>query len=211
VAGENNRRKVAEGVVEEAEEKTNDDFSACIMWMDDYHRLEEWLAYHYRTMKLRYVVIGVDPDSVGSSIDVIDRWNNSPNLKDNFHITVWNETIFVDQITLNKNENEIENEMNRMLNNNGTGTTATATATATAKVIGTAKINQHQTRQRRFYEHCTKHLLEMNKTWASYIENDEFMSIKTKRMKPKIGRIVNDDDDNDNDNDNEFQQVLSKY
>jgi hypothetical protein len=106
----------------------------------------------------------------------IDQWNNSPNLKDNFHITVWNETIYVDQRTRNKNENE--NEMNRMLNNNGT-------ATATATIIGTAKIKQYLIRQRKFNKHCTKHLLEMNKTWVSYIDNDEFMSIKTKKTLKK--------------------------
>ena len=45
--------------------------------MDDNFRLDEWLAYHYHAMKLRYVVLNVDPFSRTSPSPVIERWNNA--------------------------------------------------------------------------------------------------------------------------------------
>ena len=45
------------------EHDKEDSFSACLLWMDDNFRLEEWLAYHYYILKLRYVVINIDPNS----------------------------------------------------------------------------------------------------------------------------------------------------
>ena len=51
-------------------------FSACLMWMDENHRLPEWLAYHYHTVNLRYVVVAVDPYAKTSPSDVLDRWGS---------------------------------------------------------------------------------------------------------------------------------------
>ncbi len=59
--------------------------------MDDNHRLEEWLAYHYYFLKLRYVVINVDPRSTTSPQAIVDRWNN-PTL--NMTIVLWNDIMY---------------------------------------------------------------------------------------------------------------------
>jgi hypothetical protein len=41
------------------------------------------------------------------------------------------------------------------------------------------KTNQHRTRQRHFYKHCTAHLNKLNQTWTTYHDIDEFVSINS--------------------------------
>ena len=51
-----------------------DSFSACLLVMDDNHRLVEWIAYHYHVLPLRYLVVAVDPRSKTSPTDILNRW-----------------------------------------------------------------------------------------------------------------------------------------
>ena len=44
--------------------KADEAFSACMLVMDDNHRLTEWLAYHYHVLPLRYLVVAVDPKAI---------------------------------------------------------------------------------------------------------------------------------------------------
>jgi Glycosyltransferase family 92 len=64
----------------------NNSVSACLLFMDDNHRLVEWLAYHYFIMPLRHVIVLPDPDSRTSPMDVLERW------KPYMTIEVWNDT-----------------------------------------------------------------------------------------------------------------------
>jgi Glycosyl transferase family 2 len=49
-------------------------FSACLLWMDDNFRLTEWVAYHYYMLKLRHIVVAVDPRSRTNPWDVLRKW-----------------------------------------------------------------------------------------------------------------------------------------
>lgn len=49
-------------------------FSACLLVMDDNHRLIEWLAYHYHVLPLRYLIVAVDPRSKTSPTSILNRW-----------------------------------------------------------------------------------------------------------------------------------------
>jgi hypothetical protein len=53
------------------------------MWMDDNFQLTEWIAYHYYTMNLRFLVVHPDPRSKTSPSDVLDKW------KDRMTIVEW--------------------------------------------------------------------------------------------------------------------------
>jgi len=55
-------------------EKT-DVISACLLVKDDNHILSEWIGYHYSTLPLRHLVVGVDPLSKSSPADILRRWN----------------------------------------------------------------------------------------------------------------------------------------
>jgi hypothetical protein len=51
-----------------------DSFAACLLVMDDNHRLVEWLAYHYHVLPLRYLVVAVDPRSRTSPTPILNRY-----------------------------------------------------------------------------------------------------------------------------------------
>ena len=60
-------------------------FSACLLFMDDNHRLPEWLAFHYYALPLRHLIIAVDPASTQNPPHIPSRW------KELIDITVWND------------------------------------------------------------------------------------------------------------------------
>jgi hypothetical protein len=178
----------------EDDENEDEHFSACILWMDDNHRLEEWLAYHYYLLKLRYVVINVDPKSTTSPQAIVDRWNgknklynnnnNHPLLEYDLNMTIalWNDTQYI---------NPIRYEFEQ------------------AK-IGVAKGDEkyrlateyHKYRQPEFYKACSRHLISerekqyqnvnsssisstINSTlynnasqWTTYHDTDEFLAFE---------------------------------
>lgn len=53
-----------------------DSFSACLLTMDDNHFLIEWLAYHYHTLPLRYLIVAVDPKSKTTPSAILEKWRN---------------------------------------------------------------------------------------------------------------------------------------
>ncbi|KAL3942468.1 MAG: hypothetical protein SGBAC_003352 [Bacillariaceae sp.] len=53
------------------------------MWMDDYERLIEWIAYHYHVLPLRHLVIFKDPNSEKDPSEILERW------KPFLEITLW--------------------------------------------------------------------------------------------------------------------------
>ncbi|CAB9507386.1 expressed unknown protein [Seminavis robusta] len=66
-------------------------FAACILIKDDNHWLIEWLAYHWHTMPLRYLVVAVDPDSKTSPVPILKRWKDRKLMA----ISIWNDTMFM--------------------------------------------------------------------------------------------------------------------
>ena len=66
-----------------------DSFSACLLVMDENHRLVEWIAYHYYALNLRYLIIAVDPKSTEEPTDVLDRW------RDKMIIEEWNDRFYL--------------------------------------------------------------------------------------------------------------------
>lgn len=72
-------------------------FSACVLIMDENHRLPEWLAYHYYALKLRYVVAAIDPRSKTSPAPIFDMWRDRLNVTivewTDVNFTRWNLTI----------------------------------------------------------------------------------------------------------------------
>jgi hypothetical protein len=67
----------------------HDTFSACLLLMDDNHRLAEWMAYHYHVMPLRYIIVTIDPRSKTSPTWIFNRWR-----KEGVYIEVWKDRDF---------------------------------------------------------------------------------------------------------------------
>jgi hypothetical protein len=64
-------------------------FSACMLVMDDNHRLTEWMAYHYHVLPLRYMIVAVDPRSKTSPTHILNQWRRR-----GVHIIEWNDRDF---------------------------------------------------------------------------------------------------------------------
>lgn len=62
-------------------------FSACMLVMDDNHRLTEWLAYHYHVLPLDYLVVAIDPNSKTSPSLILNQWRSY-----GMTIVEWNNT-----------------------------------------------------------------------------------------------------------------------
>ena len=99
--GNATRSAVSEGGASTAS-KPEPTFSACLLVMDDNHRLPEWLAYHYHAVNLRYVVVAVDPHSTTSPSVVLERWRTR------MEYEVWNDV-------------DYRNETDRRLDSDGPG------------------------------------------------------------------------------------------
>ena len=69
----------------------NESFSACLLIMDDNHRLSEWIGYHYFAMSLRYLVVAVDPHSKTSPSQILNRW------RDRMTVVEWTDSNFTEK------------------------------------------------------------------------------------------------------------------
>ena len=134
------------------DESADESFSACILWMDDNHRLEEWLAYHYYLLKLCYVVLNVDPWSKTSPQAIVDRWSDHGG-KINLNMTI---------VTMKDSEyiKDYDAEMARIQKAKLSPKTSDP-----EYEYGSAKTNYHRRRQSQFYKACSKHLIQQNKSW----------------------------------------------
>ena len=66
----------------------DDGFSGCLLIKDDNHRLEEWLAYHWLVLPLKFLVVTLDPTGTTSPRSILQLWNNSDM---GMNIVFWND------------------------------------------------------------------------------------------------------------------------
>ncbi len=104
-------------------------------------------------MKLRYVVIAVDHWSKTSVDEIVNRWND-PDNKYNLGMTIkiWNDEDYISDfqewMDMLQNIKEHSKEPLDYQRN---------------------RTKYHRMKQPQFYKHCSKHLIEQNKTW--YVQN----------------------------------------
>merc|ERR1712238_153513 len=167
--------RVAKGSVDN--DVDNDSFSACILWMDDNYRLEEWLAYHYYLMKLRYVVINIDPWSKTSPQSIIDRWNDAEN-KYNLNMTI---------VTMTDSEYvpDFDQKLKKLQQLENIALAQNNSTSAEASKYINNKTDYHRYRQATFYKACSHHLIEHNKSWTSYWDTDEFITFQQGKEKDR--------------------------
>jgi hypothetical protein len=125
-------------------------FSACLLVMDDNHRLVEWLAYHYYLLPLRHLIILPDSKSRTSPQEIIDRWRPYMNIE------VWTDEDFVDDNLRNYIQEKENNPQNPF-----------------------DGFSVHIKRQEEFYKRCALHLQEQKSTWTTFIDVDEYVVINS--------------------------------
>jgi len=130
-----------------SKDESKEGFSACLLIMDDNHRLVEWLAYHHYVLPLKHLIISVDPRSMTSPKSILDRWR-----KYGMIIDEWSDENF------------------------GTPRLKTVGEFDITKNYTDGELTDfHRWRQTTFIGSCMRHLQELNKTWVLLIDTDEFI------------------------------------
>lgn len=139
----------------DASSSTNNKFgpamSACLLIKDENPRLIEWLAYHYTVVKLRYLVVAIDPESLTSPRDILrQRWGNF------MDIQIWEDEHYMNQTQL----------------------TVRLARTLRAKSNNDMEefIQLHRERQKTFLAQCNLYHQAHNRTWVAHIDVDEYIS-----------------------------------
>jgi len=131
--------------------KPDASFSACLLVMDENFRLQEWIAFAYFTLRLRYIVVTVDPRSKQLPTKVLDLFRSELNMT----ILEWT---FISNI--------ITDDSHLFTNR-----TKPLPETAPRNMVR----KRHRVRQAGFYKACMKHLYERGKTWTVLYDADEFL------------------------------------
>jgi hypothetical protein len=93
-------------------ETTNAMVAACLLIKDDNDILDEWIAYHYYTLDLRYILVAIDPTSVTSPEPTLSKWRQLTDMR----VQIWKDENFMPQSFLNETQtkdNLIERHRNR--------------------------------------------------------------------------------------------------
>jgi hypothetical protein len=129
--------------------KKVDSFSACLLIMDDNHRLVEWLAYHWFLLPLRYLVLAVDPNSRTSPKAILDQWREM-----GMTIVQWSDHDFWTNTTWPVPRVE----------------------SAVSEVSDKATLtSQYLTRQNVFIKQCMLHMKTNGKKWVTFHDVDEYL------------------------------------
>ena len=128
--------------------------AACLLIKDDNHLLIEWLAYHYLTLPLRYLVIAVDPDSFSSPLPIINRWNNS---EDGMQIMLWTDQDYMEQQHLAARLHE---KIKQQTTQNSTS----------------EREKLDRDRQARFVSECNMYHKDQGRTWVAHIDLGTYLS-----------------------------------
>jgi Glycosyl transferase family 2 len=121
-------------------------FAACLLVMDDNHRLTEWLAYHYHILPLRYLVIAVDERSQTTPTHILNQWRRR-----GMTIVQWTDADFwrrKDGSLLQPMPDDAAFQQKR---------------------------DRHRGRQKYFYKQCLLHMKRAHRTWVALHDSDEYL------------------------------------
>jgi hypothetical protein len=152
-------------------EAAGDYFSFCLLIKDDNDLLNEWIAYHYHVLKLRHLVVAVDPDSTTSPSPILQAWRKNFGLE----VDEWTDQTYMPEFFLQGDYKQVP-EMTKKTDvaaklQNGENVTQENLENAFQK------INQHRYRQVTFLKQCMIHVKKRNCTWMAHVDTDEFIVI----------------------------------
>jgi Glycosyl transferase family 2 len=145
-------------------------FSACMLIKDDNDLLNEWLAYHYHVLNLRYLLVAVDPSSATSPTPIFDKWRRLTDLK----IVEWSDPNFMPKVFLltgyHISPNLIDGDASKSKWHEGHEDAEKVKA-------DNLQITNHRFRQVTFLAACLKHMRNHKKTWTMHVDTDEFVVV----------------------------------
>lgn len=138
---------------------TSANFSACLLIKDDNAILNEWIAYHYHVLRMRRLIVAVDPLSSESPASILDKWSSLTDLE----ISQWNDTSYMPDFFLAngrpqdefmQQQSDFDQEMTEQQ---------------------LLEISNHRYRQRVFFAKCMRDLRARNSSWLIHIDTDEYV------------------------------------
>jgi hypothetical protein len=136
-------------------------FSACLQIKDDNEILNEWIAYHYFVLKLRHLIVAIDPLSSESPSDVLQKWRNLTDLE----IVEWHDADFMPAFFLATGRPP-RREMQMTKAKEFAGNLSSTDL---------VEIVNHRYRQRVFLAKCLKANRALNHSWVIHIDTDEYV------------------------------------
>jgi hypothetical protein len=147
-----------------------DYFSACMLIKDDNELLDEWIAYHYFAVKMRYLVVAVDPASETSPQPIFDKWRKHTDIT----IETWEDINFMPPSFIKKGY-YIPPEM---FSGDAKKSKWHEGHEDPEQVIADKmKISNHRFRQITFLSTCLRHLRKTKRVWAYHIDTDEYIVV----------------------------------
>jgi hypothetical protein len=153
--GLNSSQNLIHKVVQKPHLSNDADFSACLLIKDDNEILGEWLAYHYHTIKLRHLIVAVDPSSRQSPRRILTKWSLMTDLK----VREWNDADFMPPEFLATGKLRKGYKKDFMKDFMGKNVTEESIL----------KIARHRYRQRIFLATCYKAFRSAGSTWVMHI------------------------------------------
>jgi hypothetical protein len=151
-------------------DKNEESMSACLLIKDDNDILNEWLAYHYHAVKLRYLVVAIDPSSEESPSDILARWHNRTDLS----VELWTDADFMPKDFIEKGYVKAPHEIS---GNAKTSQWHEGHEDPEQVIADTMKILNHRHRQVTFLSRCLGHLKGLNKKLVMHIDTDEYLVV----------------------------------
>lgn len=150
-------------------------FSACLLIKDDNEILNEWLAYHYHVLKLRSLVVAVDPLSSQSPSQILNKWR----LMTDMDIFEWEDSSYMPEHFL-RDGIPPEKFMQKQSDFDQIMTSQALT-----------EISIHRYRQRVFLASCMKKHRKEGNSWVIHIDTDEYVTPSKlfRQMNPKYVRL----------------------
>lgn len=139
-------------------------FSACLLIKDDNLILSQWIAYHYYSMNLRYLVVAVDPSSHTSPSHVLSAWSNTTDL----HVVMWSDSDYMPE---SFDGQQIRNRFIR------SGKWHDGREDEEQVQQDNLRISNHRFRQLKFVSSCLLHMRIQNRTLVTHVDTDEYVTL----------------------------------
>lgn len=135
----------------------NATFAACLLIKDDNSILPEWLAYHYHVLRLRHLIVAVDPLSVEYPTKILERWRNATDMQ----IEEWGDVDYMpsDFLVYQKPPEKYMEPAAKL--------------GPTLSEEDILEINIHRYRQRVFLAKCMRKHKEDGNSWTIHVDTDE--------------------------------------
>jgi hypothetical protein len=142
-------------------DEQGDGTSACLLIMDANHLLIEWLAYHYHVLRLRHLIVAVDPRSMTTPTDILHR------RVERMNIQIWyDEERYINLQDFHQQVEERMEEYNREASN--------------------FERSAHRIRQREFNKECIIVHKMNDRGWTFLTDTDEFVYMNPSKREQQI-------------------------